>query len=383
MSVSTFFNPVSDWTPKSHRLWRAVLLFCFLHITNADTAFGADHSRPFRLEVFRINGALDAQKPLAVADSAGYVIRDDVIFGSFDSERLTAWNFRQKRHIWWTSTDGEITSPPILVDNAIIASTRSGMLYSFNSSNGQKNWEISLDSHSERPLTVNSGRLFVVTAGQVAYAIDLASGKRLWVYDAGFPEHITVKRPPAPVVHEGRVIFGVATGELVAVKIDDGKLAWRYNPLYVEYRFHDLVGDMVLSNGKLLLTRYDGLIAQVDMGQERKVNWQEKTTSVATSTFRNGRYYAGLVAGDVVAYESTTGRAIWRCSTAATPSYLVVGETNIYSISTDGRLFAIDLASGAISWIEDLGSRIAAPPIVLEDRLYISTGLRNVYGFKL
>lgn len=372
------FKPLRD-------LLIAALIFAALSANSTAHAsvVAATQNRPFRLGVFRLNPALDTQKPLAVADSAGYVIRDDVIFGSFDRGRIIAWNFKQKRHLWWASTEGEATAPPILIENTLLVSTRSGMIYSFNASSGQKNWEIALDSHSERPLTISGGQLYVVTAGQVAYGIDVASGKRLWVYDAGFPEHITVKRPPAALVYEGRVIFGIASGELVALKADDGKLAWRYNPLYVDYRFHDPVGEMVLMNGKLLLTRYDGLIAEVDMSGDRRVIWQEKTISVSTSTFRGGRYYAGLVSGDVIAYDAANGRSVWRTATGATPSYLIVGESHLYAIATDGRIFAIDITSGEIAWIEDLGSRVAAPPIVTNDRMYISTGLRNVYGFKL
>lgn len=359
-------------------------VFCTLGtLSLGAVATAAEAPRPFRIGMFRLNPAVDAEKPLAVADSAGYVIRGDVIYGSFDSDRFTAWNFKQRQHVWWLPTDGEATSPPLMVETTIFVSTRSGKVYSINSSTGQKNWELTLDSHSERPLIFAGGQLFVITAGQVAYGVDAASGKRLWVYDAGFPEHLTVKRPPAPIIHEGRVIFAIASGELVALKTDDGKVSWRYNPLYVDYRFHDPVGEMVLVNGKLLLTRYDGLVGQVDMGADRKVIWQDKTTSVSTSTFRGGRYYAGLVSGDVVAYDASNGRAVWRTVTGATASYLIVGETTVYAIATDGRIFAMDIASGSIIWIEDLGSRIAAPPILTEDRMYISTGLRNVYGYKL
>ncbi|MCX6124597.1 MAG: PQQ-binding-like beta-propeller repeat protein [Proteobacteria bacterium] len=325
-------------------------------------------ARPFRLGMFKMNQAYDSQKPLAVADSAGYAIVGDVIYGTFDNTRYQAWNFKQHKHVWWLPTDGESTSPPLMVENTLFFSTRSGKVYSVNAATGLKNWEIALDSYVERPLVFSGGQLYLVTVGQVAYSLDANSGKRLWVYDAGFPEHITVRRPPAPLVFEDRMIFGIASGELVALKANDGKVSWRYNPLYVDGRFHDPVGEMILSNGKLLIARYDGLVAQIDMGPDRKVVWQDKTTSVSTSTFRGGRYYVGLVSGDVVAYDTSNGRVIWRTNTAATPSFISVGETTIYSVATDGRMFALDMSSGDIIWIEDLGSRAFVMYMVIDSK---------------
>lgn len=339
--------------------------------------------RPFHLGVFRINRDLDDNKPLAVADSAGYIIHEDSAIGGYDSKKMTSWNFKLHKRNWWSDIDGELTSPLLQVENTIFVSTRSGKLLAVNSANGAHLWEVALDAHSERPLVFSGGQIYVVTVGQVAYSIEAQSGKRTWVYDAGFPDNVVVRRPPAPVIHDGKLIFGIATGELVAVKIDDGKVAWRFNPLYLENRFHDYVGDTVIVNGKILATRYDGLIAQIELEGDHRVVWQDKLTSISTSAFRNGKYYAGLVAGEIIAVDATSGRTTWRTQTATTPAFIVAGETLIYSIGNDGRIVAIDQASGQVAWAEDLGSRIASPPIVTEDRMFITTGLRNVYGYKL
>jgi outer membrane protein assembly factor BamB len=346
-------------------------------------SFAKESKKPFRMGMFRMNRGIDDQKPVAAADSAGYAIQGQTIYGSYNDKFFVAWDFKKKKSQWWLNVEGEATNPPLIAENSIYFSTRSGHVYSVDLATGKKNWDISLDSHSERPLVLNSGKLYVISLGQVAYSIDASSGKRLWVFDAGFPDKLTVRRPPAPIIADGKLTFGIASGELVTVDVNDGKLTWRFNPLYLEYPFHDVVGDMVLIDGKMLMTRYDGLVAQVDMGSERKIVWQDRTTSVATSTFRNGRYYVGLVTGDIIAFDTVTGRSIWRTQTGTTASFLLVGETDVHSISTDGRLLALDIQTGAVSWVEDLGSRIAAPPIVVDNQMYISTGLRNVYSFKL
>ena len=349
----------------------------------ADVAETIKPVRPFRLGVYRMNPDLDGQKPLAYADSSGYVLMGDTLIGSYDKHFISAWNFKNHKRTWWIAIDGELTAPPLLVENTVFAVTHGGTLLAINASNGEKIWSASLEAHSERPLTIANGKLYVVTAGQVAYAFDAASGKRLWLFDAGFPDLLTVRKPPAGLVHDGRFIFGIANGELVAVNIADGKLLWRYNPLFVEARFHDTVGEMTITGGKLLMTRYDGFTGLVDLAGDRKTTWQEHLTSVSTSAFRSGRHYVGLVAGDVIAYDAASGRSIWRTQTGVTPSFIVTGETVTYAVGAAGRVTALDNTTGTILWADDLGGDIASPPIVGDDRMYISTGLRNIYGYKI
>jgi outer membrane protein assembly factor BamB len=339
--------------------------------------------RPFHVGVIRFNKTIDNIKPLAMLDTAGFVIKDDLVIGGFSREHVSAYNFKERRYTWWAATDGEMTSKPLLQDGTVFFSTRSGKFYSVNAVSGQINWQIELESHSERATTLFDGKLYVVTMGQVAYSIDAATGKRLWVYDCGNPDRMMVKKPPPPVVADGKMTFAISSGEIVALKIDDGKVAWRYNPFYVDHQFHDPVGEMLLANGKLLMSRYDGFVGQLELSQDRKVIWQNTFTSIATTAFRSGRYFVGLVSGDILSVDIITGRTQWRYPSGSTPSYLVPAETRLISIGSDGRIIALDIADGSKVWAEDLGGRIGAQPFVSADKMYVSTGQRNLYGYLL
>jgi outer membrane protein assembly factor BamB len=339
--------------------------------------------RPFRLGVVRLSESEDLIKPVAQSDNGGFVARGDVLIGSLDNQWIRAYNLSTKMTTWWQQTDGEITAPPLLVENTVYFSTRSGKLTALNATTGEKVWETTLDSHLDRPMTWSNGYIYLVSAGQVAYSIEATSGKRMWVHDAGFPDMVVVRRHPAPVIHDSRMIIGLATGELLALKIEDGKRLWRYNPFYQEARFKDVIGEMVVHGGKLLISRYDGLIALVDVTQERQVIWQDRQTSASASTFRSGRYYIGLTSGEVIAYDATTGRINWRTQTGPTPSFIVASETALYVVGTNGRISALDISTGAFQWGDDLGSRIGTAPIVNGDRMYVTTGLRNLYAYKI
>lgn len=362
----------------------SVNLLTLIAISSATQALASNEkTRPFRLGVIRMNEQLDTVKPIAASDNAGFVIRGDVLIGSFDSEKIRAYNMATRKNLWWQSIDSEITAPPLLADNSLIVSTRSGHLTAFNALNGDKLWDISLDTFSERPMTYSNGHIYVLTAGQVAYSIEASSGKRLWVHDAGFPDLVTVRRPPAPVIHDGRMIVGLATGELLALRIEDGKRLWRYNPFYQEAKFKDVIGEMIVHNGKLLVTRYDGLIAIVDITQERQVIWQDRQTSASTSTFRSGRYYVGLTSGEIISYDASTGRINWRTQTGTAPTFMIASETNVYVFGANGRITSLDIGNGTYQWGDDLGGRLSTAPIVTGNKMYVATGLRNIYGYQI
>ena len=340
-------------------------------------------ARPFRMGVILMNPDLDRVKPLAQSDNGGFAMRGDVLIGGYNADTIRAYNIETRKNLWWQKTDGEVTAPPLIVENNLFVTTRSGHVMALNVSTGERLWDTTLDSYSERPLIWSNGFLYVVSTGQVVYSIEASSGKRVWVHDAGFPDMGVVRRPPAAVIHDGRVIVGLATGELLALKIEDGKRLWRYNPFYQEARFKDVIGEMIVHNGKLLISRYDGLVALVDMSQERQVIWQDRQTSVSTSAFRAGRYYAGLVNGDILAYDASTGRVNWRSQLGVAASFMVASETSLYVIGTNGRIMAVDIATGGYQWGDDLGGRVGTAPIVTGNKMYVATGLQNLYGYKI
>jgi outer membrane protein assembly factor BamB len=348
--------------------------------------FGVDASqskRPFRAGLFRMNPELDQEKAVAAADNGGFLIRGDVMIGGYNAEQVRAYNMVTRKNLWWQSIQGEVMAPPLLVENTIFISTRSGHLSALNVSSGERLWEVQLDSFSERPLTYSNGFIYIVTAGQVAYSIEAASGKRTWVHDAGFPDMVTVRRAPAPLIHDGRVLIGLATGELLALRADDGKRIWRYNPFYQEAKFKDVIGDLSVHNGKLLVSRYDGFIGLVDISQERQVIWQDRQPSAASSTFRAGRFYVGLTNGEVISYEAASGRVNWRKHSGTTPAFLIASETNLYVFGADGRVTCWDTGTGDYQWGDDLGGRINTPPIIVGNKMFVATGLRNVYGYQI
>jgi outer membrane protein assembly factor BamB len=333
-----------------------------------------------------LNRELDDTKPVGVIDSAGFVANSGFLIGQFDRRWVGGLSLSTKRVVWWLDGQNDMTAPPGSFGSHVVLGFRDGQVMKVEAQTGKKIWSVNLDSFTERSFLLQDTTLYVLTAGQVLYALDFQTGKTLWLFDAGYPDGLTIRGGSAPVFSEGRVIVGIASGEILAVTADAGKLLWRYNPAYNDVRFHDVLGDMVVRSSRLIFSRYDGLVGAIDLGSSaRSLIWQEQLPGVTTAAMRGSRYYVGCINGDLYALDAENGgKRLWRIVTGVPVSHITaVGESTLLVSGTDGRITAIDSLSGKIQWTDSLGSPLASPPALYENAIYYATAYKNIYAYQL
>ncbi|MBM4252584.1 MAG: hypothetical protein FJ146_11485 [Deltaproteobacteria bacterium] len=341
--------------------------------------------RPFQFGYWSLNPRLERQKPLAALDPAGFTINSGILIGAFRDDWIGGMPLATRRVQWWIEAKSTLTAPPGSFGGSVVLGFRDGKLMRVDAVSGKRLWTTDLDSFTERPFLLNGTTLYAVTAAQVLYAIDFQSGKTLWVYDGGFPDGLSIRAAAKPVAFDNQVIFGTASGSIIAVTAETGKLAWQLLPAYTTARFHDYVGEMVVRSGKLIVARYDGLVAAIDLASAaHNILWEEKFPGITASAYRGDKYYVGGLNGDVYALDpDNAGRRIWRQMTGTSVTNLTVGEKDVFAAGTGGRITALDANSGKISWFDRLGSAIAGAPLIYEDALYYTTGIKSLYAYKL
>ncbi len=341
--------------------------------------------RPFRLGYYKINPAIDRDKPLAALDGAGFAINSGILVGSFDEKWTVGISLASLKPLWWAEQKSSATTPPGSFGSAVVMGYRNGTLVKFDAISGKAQWTQTLDSFSDRPLTLLGNTLYVVTSAQAVYAIDFQTGRINWVFDGGFPDGLVIRSGPRALVYEGKVLVGLASGEILALASDSGKLLWRYNPAYNDARFHAVVSDMAVISGKLLIARYDGIVAAIDLSSSiRQVVWQDRLPVITAAVQRGERFYVGSTNGEVYAIDpASSGRKIWSLQTGASVTSMQAGEDALFVAGRGGQVTAIDWKEGAMKWVDQVGSTIATPPVIYEDVLYVATGYASIYGYGL
>jgi outer membrane protein assembly factor BamB len=372
----------------SQRRLRAFIPFLFAFLFTGELlAVSSLELRPFRLRSLRLTPGVDASKPVGVSLRSGFSVQGDTLVGDWGDGWVGARSVNGNRFSWWFDAGSDVTSPIFNAGGFIVFSTRSGKVFKVDIASGKRAWEASLDAFSDRKPLVSGSTVIIQAASQVIYAIDYQTGKSLWLFDAGFPEGLTVGGGPAPVVWADALVVGLANGDVVGINLQSGKEVWRSTPPAGEARFRDVVGELFVRDGTLFVARYDGSVTALDIkdakGEARTV-WQEKFPAIAVVTHRNGKMFLGCVNGDVLALdELNQGRQLWRIANGGSVSTLTAAESRILSTTSDGRIFAMDMQTGELIWHDSVGYAVFAAPLFMDDGIYFITGLGNVYGYRL
>lgn len=363
------------------------LVLLFFILVQGLPALALESATPSRrAALISLVPARNEVKSLALTDFGGWAYFSDLLVGSYSQDWLAAFSYSRKQFTWFAPAEGELSVPPALIGSSLVVGFRNGRLSKIDPLTGKNLWSIELDSYPNRAIPMVGSTLLVATASQILYAIDFQTGKTEWLYDSGFPEGIVVASQSPPITRDGVVYLGLTTGELAAVDLKSGTELWRFNPVYSEGRFKDLVGEIGAGKEHLVVARYDGFIGGIRVGDSStkvEVLWRHLLGSITTSLFRDGRFYVSTAAGDLICYESTSGKQIWKTTLGDSVGRMTSDENTLYFAGNTGLVGAVDQRSGRLLWYDELSAKLSVQPAIIEDKIYFATGLKNLYGYSL
>ena len=321
------------------------------------------------------------------------------------------WNFQAGAALWAT---------PLAADNVIYLGDAAGKFHAVGAADGIERWSYDAGAALYGTAAVDGDALYFTSDAGLLIKLARASGREIWRIDIG---GAGVRSLPsaqngdwdfltaAPVVVDGMVYVGSATGECHALNAASGKLLWKYKTagklraaaavsddrIYVGsmdnfvYALDRHTGALawkfdtgspvtttpVITGDKLVIgTRDQALLYALATADGRKLwtvpywlSWVESTPALA-----DGLLYIG--ASDsrrVRVIEPDTGRVRWSAQvwgwTWGTP--LVVGDTVYYGTAGVAQYFvtqraslgALDRRTGALKWRK---------PITLSPQNYMS-----------
>ena len=154
-----------------------------------------------------------------------------------------------------------------------------------------------------------------------------ASLSRAWSVDAGLGSDPRSKLVSGPVVGGGRAYVVDTVARLRAFDVRTGEKVWEAGVGSEE----DLRGGRSFWNGEFTGNR--GLLFGGGV------------------SYDNGRVYATNGLGDVVAFDATTGAQVWKTRPGAPlRGAPTIANDNVYVVSQDNQLYALNVANGALRW---------------------------------
>ena len=374
-------------------------LVCLLWILSGIALASGDHPSPLcqsvienytvcrdtRAEIIRISREYESTKPLAMVENGGWVLANNSLVGAVDKRWLAAFSLKDHEPLWWYNTPYPIESPIAVLGGWIVISTLDGSVAKIELATGKKIWEKGVGHFAARSFTLAGSDLFVYTVNHQLYSLNYQSGDTNWIHDANSSVKLTVRNPAPPIVSAAKIYLGTSDGEIQVLDQGSGKVLWQANPAYTDFRFHDVVSDMVLLKNRLVVARYDGVVAAIATDEEsHRTIWKNTYASITVSKLHEGALYIGDISGEVRALDAFSGKEIWHVSTGQAISSIVIGEKAIFVAGTKGRIIALSRGpTEEVLWTDDLESPLFAEPLIFDGKIYYASPLKLLYGYKL
>lgn len=265
------------------------------------------------------------------------VLAEDGLFVASSDGRVALLDPAKGTPRWETRSKARIASGPSVVDRIVVVGTMDAEVIAYSRADGKEVWR---SKASSEVLAAPAGAGDVVVARSIdgrIFGLDAGDGSRRWSFDRTEPT-LTLRGLSSPVVDGNSVIVGLDSGRAVAVRLRTGEPVWDQ--------------PISLPNGRSEIER----LTDID----------------ATPLLTDFGLLIGSYGGDVAMIDPVDGEARWKRS-IRTDVGMALGKSSVFVADTEGTVWALDSASGAVVWKnEALKNRRLSAPAYLRGQVVVA-----------
>lgn len=314
------------------------------------------------------------------------------IFALDTRSQLSAFNIKNGDRLWSTNvrkaseTDDPVITGGIAFSGGVLYVT-SGYdeLIAVNPEDGKVYWRGKLNAPSRAAPSILDGRVFVTTLSNSVMAFNAKDGTMLWEYE-GIPSSAGILGAASPAANGSLVIPGFSSGEVYALRVENGSVAWSDNLAGVLRLgglagLSDIRGLPVVDKGIVFAISYGGKMAALDERTGARV-WQRDIGGSETPWVSGSHVFVITGNSEIVALDRETGAIAWVSQLArykdkeAKSGHIswtgpIMAGGRLLAFSADGRAAEVSPADGKLirQWRTDRPVRI--PPVVAGGTLYL------------
>jgi outer membrane protein assembly factor BamB len=246
------------------------------------------------------------------------------------------------KRAWEKDLDVQITGGPGVGEQLVLVGTGDGEVIALKQDDGSIAWRSSVSSEVLAAPKAAEGTVVVRTLDGKIFGLDASNGNRLWTYDRQVPV-LTLRGTSAPVLVRGLAIAGFDSGNLVALELKTGKVAWEANVAPPRGRSEfdrmvDIDAEPLVVDGTLYVAAFQHGVIAVSL-ESGRIEWTKDLSSYAGISVDRSNVYLSDDKGQVWALDRDSGRAVWKqdklaaravTAPAVVDDYVVVGDLEGY-----------------------------------------------------
>lgn len=278
-------------------------------------------------------------------------VAGDTVICAIRPGRVVSLHRQTGEPLWTTDLKHAIVASPVVMQGTVFIGAADRRLYALDAATGRQRWAFTTEGWIASAVAYADDRVLVTSQSSRIHVVGADTGHQRFVYDTGLGRHIMA----GLAIQDDQAYFGSIDGRVWAIvwqtttyPLERALLFWQTN-LYL----WGMRSQPPVQKGSVWSRRLGGMIKH-------------------TPALAHGMVYITISQGKVLALDAATGATQWQTnlSVAITAAPIVAGDTVLIGTG-DGIVFGLDAHTGQVRWDFKTAGRITASPIVVDDTMYV------------
>ena len=282
-------------------------------------------------------------------------------------------------------------------DDMVFVATGYAEVMALNPSDGAVVWRQHIPGPARGAPTVVNGRVFAQTLDNQTFALSTKDGSTLWSH-TGILESAGLLGSVSPAADATVVIAPYSSGELFALRLENGRAAWQDNLTAIRRMgalsgLADIRGMPVIDRGLVLAVSHSGRTVAIDQRTGARV-WDQEVGGVDTPWPAGDLVYVLSNESEVVAMLRSNGRIRWvaplqrnqepgdRKSSALVWAGPVMAGDRLWLAGSTGQLLGLSPNDGQVVSEIKLPDPAYLAPVIANGTMYVLTDTGTLVAYR-
>ena len=254
--------------------------------------------------------------------------------------------------------------------------------FSINLNSGELNWIKNNSYPFNSDIKIFKDKFFAIDYKNTLRCFKIMDGSECWNLQT--EDSFTISNSKfSLIILDGKVIFNNSIGDITAVDIKTGLIAWQLptqSSSIINETYNFKISKLVSDGDAIFFSNNKNEFYSIDV-KTGTTNWINKINSNLTPILTKDLIFTVSNEGFLFTIQKSTGNIIRinylykdykeKKRKELKPIGFVIGNTNIYISNNDGKLIVVDLSNGKVNFIEKIGGDTISEPFIVNQNLYL------------
>jgi outer membrane protein assembly factor BamB len=281
-------------------------------------------------------------------------------------------------------------------DGKLFVSTGFGSVFALDASSGKQLWKVDVGVPIVNAPVASGGRVFVSSQDNHFYALAQVDGRKLWDHQ-GITESAGILESTSAAVAGEYVVAPYSSGELFAIRITNGRVAWsdmltRTGNVTALSELDDIAGRPVIDRDMVFAISHSGLMVAINLNSGERV-WSRDIGGIQTPWAAGDFVYVLTTDATLLCLQRKDGKVKWthqlprwedpdsRDDPIIWAGPILVSD-RLITVSSNGYAESISPYTGQLMGRVEIPDGAYIAPVVANDTLYLLTNTAQLVAIR-